>query len=773
MSPHRRLLATLLAIAVLAPALAGGSESFAGLPLAEALRRLQRAGVDLVFSSELVDERWIVNDEPATTDVATLLRSLLEPFGLRAVAGPSGTWLVVRADRPAQVPAQPTPRPGSTSESPPVASEEIEVVADHYRAFAETDTGARFLDRETIARSPHLFDDPYRVFARLPGAAAGDISSEFHLRGGQERELLVVVDGQEIAEPFHMKSLQSPFSVLAVDALGRVDLYTGGFPARFGGRMSGVLDLTTSPPPKRRRSTITLTSVDAGYLGAGSAGASGTWLAEARRGYLDLVADSLNVGGKFRPTYSDLLGRVSHSLGASHDLAIELLASQDDTTYASDSDSERIHVRYGGGNLWTTLASTWTAALSSSTALSVARGTHRRKGGDRESTVDDARDADETSVRQDWAFESVPGRRFEWGFDLRRLGADYEYSSRSVLLDDILTGGVPLVRERAVGLSPAEDTEAAYLSTRIATTGSSVLEAGVRWEHQSTPGDRELDPRLSWVWRRGSGSVRASWGRYSQPQRLDELEVEDGVTKLAPAERTDQLSLGWERTLSSGLRFALGLYDKRATRLRSRYVNLFDPIELFPEANYDRVRLDAAEGRSRGAELWISFRRSDLPLSGWVSYVRSSARDRVDGHWQPRAWDQPESLTLSLDWRRPSGWSAALVAIYHSGWPTTAVFLEEQADGNGGARLIPRLGALYAERFPPYSRVDLRVARTRPTAWGSWTLALEVQNLLDHSNVCCVDHFELVDRMSAPPLVVPRYGYWLPRLPSFGVTWEF
>jgi Ca-activated chloride channel family protein len=70
---------------------------YAGRSLADVLRDLQSRGLKVVFSSELVRPEMRVTSEPASTTPRKILDEVLEPHGLRAVAGPKDTWLVVRA----------------------------------------------------------------------------------------------------------------------------------------------------------------------------------------------------------------------------------------------------------------------------------------------------------------------------------------------------------------------------------------------------------------------------------------------------------------------------------------------------------------------------------------------------------------------------------------------------------------------------------------------------------------------------------------------------
>ena len=85
------------------PVTAASSTNNDGLSLSEALRQLQRQGVKVVFTSEVVTEEMRVEQPPETTEPLETLQELLRPHGLETVAGPNETLVVVRADSKRQV----------------------------------------------------------------------------------------------------------------------------------------------------------------------------------------------------------------------------------------------------------------------------------------------------------------------------------------------------------------------------------------------------------------------------------------------------------------------------------------------------------------------------------------------------------------------------------------------------------------------------------------------------------------------------------------------
>jgi outer membrane receptor protein involved in Fe transport len=161
---------------------------------------------------------------------------------------------------------------------------------------------------------PHAADDLYRAVKRLPGAAGGDFSAKFNVRGGEQDEVLVILDGLELVEPFHLKDFQSVFSIIDAEAVGGVDFLTGGFPAEYGDRMSGVLDISVSTPAGPPTTSVGVGTMNGRLLSTGSFhGDDGQWVVSGRAWYPDAVVDSPD---EILADYYDLLAKVQYRFGS-------------------------------------------------------------------------------------------------------------------------------------------------------------------------------------------------------------------------------------------------------------------------------------------------------------------------------------------------------------------------------------------------------------------------------------------------------------------------
>ena len=84
--------------------------------------------------------------------------------------------------------------------------------------------------------------DPLKSLLTLPGVTnAGEASSGFNVRGGAADQNLILLDGAPVYGDSHMFGF---FSIFNADVVNGLDLYKGGIPSKFGGRVSSVLDVT-------------------------------------------------------------------------------------------------------------------------------------------------------------------------------------------------------------------------------------------------------------------------------------------------------------------------------------------------------------------------------------------------------------------------------------------------------------------------------------------------------------------------------------------------
>jgi outer membrane receptor protein involved in Fe transport len=768
-----------LLVAAPASAVVAGRPA-AGTSLLDALEWLEHQGLDIVYSTAVVTPDLRLSVAPAGHTPREILDEILAPHGLEVEHGAGDQLVIVR-------------RVPDTGVIRGIVQDSIVVTPSRFSILHQSPGSGATLSRRDVDRLPHLTDDVYRVIAFLPGVAGGDISAPLNVRGGEQDEILILLDGQEVYAPFHFEDFGSIFSVVDTQAIGGLEFLTGGFTAEYGDRMSGVLDISTDSP-EARRTLAGISFVNARFLSEGRfAGERGSWMASGRRGYLDLVLDLVenpSDNSRLSPTYYDLLGKVEYRLNERTDLALDLLGSYDSLAFrGDDAEAGEANANYDNSTAWLTLSTQWRPRLSSRTIVSVGRVARDRVASvddldglqhcetcsRRAAQVRDERSFDFVGVKQEWKFSAGSRHNLKWGLNLRRLTASYDYSSSSAILDPLQTGHQePVVTTRSLSPEPAGESYGGYLADRVELLPSLVLELGLRWDRQTYIPDEQLSPRLNLVYQLGDRTtLRAAWGRFYQSQGIHELDVADGLNTFLPAEVAEHLVIGLETSFASAFTLRLETYRKQLSDLQHRFENLLDPLNLIPEVSVDRVEIAPSRAVASGVEALLE--RHEAERWGFkLSYALASAEDEVERRWIARSWDQRQTLHFSVNRELGRGWNVNLAGSYHSGWPTTPVTarLEESADGT--PVIVPVLGPRNSGRLPWFERLDARVARPVDLAsGGSLTFFFEVMNLLNHRNLRGFSGFDFERQGDGTVSVDPQEEAWLPRIPSFGLMWSF
>jgi TonB-dependent receptor-like protein len=767
----------------------------AGLSLVAALDVFRARGLPIVYSSDLVTPGMIVAREPVAATLRGALGLLVGAFGLEARDGPGGTILIVAATERAgatgpDTAAQPAPQaPGAESAPqaiPPRYRESIEVREPAAPPGGDQAEQVRKVGAEALNGAASIGGDPTRALARLPGLTAGDKSAALSIRGGAWDESLVVLDGMEIVDPFHVGDFLKFSTIVDSAALGGAQVMTGAFPAEFGDRMGGVIDLSSAEPAETGSTVFGASLVNMGLLSQGAFdGGDARWLVSARSWHPDGILEMVDPGGEaIAPAYQDLLGKTEMRLPSGSTLSAHVLMSHDGVDYHAETGDAQVDARQSSRYAWVTLATPWSPRLYSRTIASCGWLDRARDGWADESMsgttdISESRTTRIIGLKQDWIAEPGPRNSLKWGVALHRSSTSYEYSAHIVHGDPLAGGmppadpGAPTTIDRALLLSPSGTEFGAYLADTLRVAAPLSLEVGVRWDRQTLTDEAETSPRVNLLYAIGPRtSLRAGWGLFYQPQGINELQVQDGVDHFFPAERAEHRQIGLDHQFASGLALTLSAYDREITSPRPRYENLFNPMQLFPESEPDRVEVAPDRAAARGVEVEL---RDDGhgPFRWRAGYVLASAQEQIDGGWVARSWDQPHTVTFDVGYRRGEAWEFGLSGIYHTGWPTTDVTAVWGTAPDGTAAIVPVVGPRNAERYPAYERLDATVTRRIALDHSNLTLYLQVTNLLGRDNVCCASGFTYTPEADGGIRVDRQDGYWLRQLPIAGLKWEF
>ncbi len=219
---------------------------------------------------------------------------------------------------------------------------EVEVVGMR----AVTRKAATIVPLSQIKNTPVLFGEPdiFKTLQTLPGIKFSvEGTSDFVVRGGNVGENLILIDGFPTNISSHLLGLISPIDA---DLVKSVNVYKGGIPAKFSGKLSSVIDIQT----QSYKDIVSEMKLRVGLLSSSLVWSNkiGKRLAfnfVARRTLLDLFSKGksaiLQENGKVTPFFYDLYGKISYTLSSRW--TIDLSANQNkDYFNQSNSDEERI-----------------------------------------------------------------------------------------------------------------------------------------------------------------------------------------------------------------------------------------------------------------------------------------------------------------------------------------------------------------------------------------------------------------------------------------------
>ncbi|HLP16059.1 MAG TPA: TonB-dependent receptor, partial [Bacteroidota bacterium] len=214
-----------------------------------------------------------------------------------------------------------------------VVLQDVTVFAHRMDDAGQAEVNALTLQSETIKRVTSLIPDVMRSVQMLPGVSTNnEFSSRFNVRGGNQDENLVVVNGTQVYDPFHVKEVSNAsIGIFNADMIRKMDLITGGFTARYGDKMSSVLNIEYREGSHDRvKGMMSLSMMDANMLVEGPMGEQGSFIIGGRKSYFEYVMKMLDAGPYFHPSFYDIQGVFAYAPSTSDKLMLKLIHSGDD-----------------------------------------------------------------------------------------------------------------------------------------------------------------------------------------------------------------------------------------------------------------------------------------------------------------------------------------------------------------------------------------------------------------------------------------------------------
>ncbi|WP_143537337.1 carboxypeptidase regulatory-like domain-containing protein [Rubrivirga sp. SAORIC476] len=565
-----------------------------------------------------------------------------------------------------------------------------------------------------------------------PGVSTlGDRGGQLSVRGGTPTQNLVLVDGIPLFQPFH---LLGGYSALPAGVVRSADVYAGGWPARFGGRIASVVDVTGRTGHKRRvGGAVTASPV---LLGAEVelpiVPGDMSFLGSVRQSVVEQSGEALGIALPYR--FSDAYGKLHARLDATSTLQGTVLFADDEGDLGINGNRITTRTEAAGGQFFS-ISSAFAAAIDVSAYWS------------RFTTTFDPIGA---------PFREASAETFGG-----RFGYVYYVGPHTVR-----TGIQASSYLFQYSFQPNAETGQNTSEGSIFVDADLDLGAGVRLEPglrvQTFPAQARttsVEPRLLMSWATGPSLFRAAAGVYRQEivGLQDQRDVGDVFTAWTttqtafPVPTAVHRLVGWEGGFGP-VRLGVEGYAKAL----SGQTILLDG------------RLLSTNGNARGVEVTAALRRPGLRLDARYGAQSLTYRDAERTYRPP--FHRPHRL--SVDGRVERG-PFALAAAFQltSGRPISEVagaYLDlteaiargipiEAASGPGVVLFAPEP---YGGRTPPYARLDVSAEWAVRIPGARAVVQAAVLNATDRANVF------YYDALRAEPV------NQLPLLPTLGLRVE-
>jgi CarboxypepD_reg-like domain/TonB-dependent Receptor Plug Domain len=637
-----------------------------------------------------------------------------------------------------------------------------------------------FLEPEPAAVSDHslnqaelknlssvLVDDPLRSVQALPGVTTGDdFFAQFSARGAGFRSIGYTTDGILIYSPMHEVgdvNDGASLSMLNGDVIDTVNLYTGGFPPKYGDRTAGYLNIVTRDGSHERfTNTATASASGLGWTNEGPIGKTrkSSWLFSARKSYLDYLIRKLSDDPESSLIlgFYDFFGKLSIEPTPRHQFRLngnfgKSRVDQHRARSFSANDFLFGDSRTGVGIadwLWIVKNN-----LTLESAVSYDNAQLTNVNHDHAFLFDS--DLKQVGIKQDLAYQPNVANRIESGYLVRRLSQTtnrrrFQFSSQQFRQTDLFSGAM---------WQPG-----AYMQHTITGLNSRVAFTwGGRFEHLDLTGQNIWMPRGSLaISVAPSTKVTFAYGQYSQFPNPTQFLGQFRNPNLQ-AERASHYTLSIEQTLNERTRIRVEAYDREDrngiysadTEYRVLNGRTVGPAPAAPGRLQNNLR-----GHARGIEIFIQ-RRSVNKLSGWVSYSYGVARyrDAATNLSFYGDYDQRHTLNVYATYRLRPSLNVSAKFRYGSNFPIVG-FLKYD-----GGRLVLS-DQRNQVRMPVYSRLDVRANKAFNFDQWKLTLYAEVLNVLARRNI---RYTTTVDTVNGR-LSINRDSMF-PLLPIAGIRVEF
>lgn len=611
------------------------------------------------------------------------------------------------------------------------------------------------LDMKDVRKMPALLGevDIIRSLTLLPGISTiGEASNGFNVRGGNTDQNLILLDEAPVYNSSHLFGF---FSIFNADAVKDVKLYKGGIPARYGGRLSSVVDVRQrNGNNKKFSSTGGIGLLSSRLLVEGPIQKEkSAFMIAARRSYADLFLSLSNDPTINQNTlyFYDLNAKLNYILGDKDRLYLSGYFGRDvfelDDLFGFDWGNATASLRWN--HLFSDkLFSNFTLVFSDYT---YSLGTPE----------DDEFNFRLKSTIQDYHFKN------QYNYYLSSKN-EIEFGVEGIyyrLKPGQITGSIQLQLQEEYALEPS-----VYFSQELELGTRWTVQYGLRYSSfynlgaqkvrnyanpdlpqleefidseeyssgqviEAYNGLEGLEPRFSVNYRiSDEQSIKASYNRTRQYIHLiSNTSTPTPVDLYRPSGRHIQPATANQVAAGYFQNFAENRYE---VSIEGYYKNFKNIVDYRNGANLifnETIETEILPGIGRSYGLEFYLRKRKGRLSGWLSYTLSKTELKVEnddpllainaGEWYPANYDKRHDISLVLNYQLTKKWDLGMNFTYQSGRPITP----PEGRFNFEDYSVPVYRSRNSLRIPDYHRLDLSANYTpekdpNKKFYSSWSL---------------------------------------------------
>ncbi len=646
---------------------------------------------------------------------------------------------VDQADKPLQIHLQPL--------TETLQSVEVKATRIERKTFNTLTLNAKSIDQiPTIGSRPDII----KAAQQLPGIeAATEASSLMLVRGGNPGENLYLLDNVPLIYVNHLGGFMSVFNS---EMINTMDIYKGGFPARYGGKLSSIVDLTAKKgDPTRLKGSVSAGLTDLAFAVEGSGGLkNSSFIITGRKTLFDALLFAAGQIGKVADaqdyniiySFHDINAKYTWAPDAKNTFALNVYEGDDYMRIWKNKKGNGEIERNSNGNIWGNLlvSGQWNSAVSSrlfmANTLSFTQ--YRLKNNmkvDLQNSMDTtnffikaASRVSDVSLRSDWKL--FVGNSYTLEYGLQSSYLNYRPNHFTSSFSEANLPDISSVFDNSLYLDNIMKF-GAWFNGSIGLRVNSFLNNGYHhfaWE-----------PRLNLSFNIGQSTFNLTAMRVTQNAHLmmtpgsimnNEVWI-PADARIKPA-TSDQASVGWQ----------CGFWQDHVSVEIDAYYKLLRDLATYREGygtllgDSDwRSKVEAGgKGKSYGIEMMTRFNFNRL--DGYLGYTWSYTTRQFDhinnGKEYVYEYDRPHSVNINVNYQLTERWTLSALWTYQTGLPYTPVVgVQSTPDITPEGDVYLEQTNIYGERnsarMRDYHRLDLAAKFKTKTEKGrkaEWTFSI-------------------------------------------------